>query len=132
MRWHAPQPALLCHSRPPARLPNKCHGCSPHTLTRSSPPLTWDNKLAAKAQAHANTCRWGHSDGRQLAGSGESIVSSGVACVWLVGGIGLKGSALCPALIGLHSALYAAPPDAHQKLKHQPTFQLRPATLAVH
>lgn len=32
--------------------------------------------LAAKAQAHASKCRWGHTDGAGLQGNGESIMSS--------------------------------------------------------
>lgn len=40
------------------------------------PSLSWDSKLAAQAQAWADRCKWGHADGRTLAGSGESIYSS--------------------------------------------------------
>ena len=41
--------------------------------------LKWDASLAAKAQAHANGCKWGHSTGAALAGNGESIMSQPVA-----------------------------------------------------
>lgn len=42
------------------------------------PPLQWDASLAAKAQAHSNTCKWGHSSGNDLgrARAGESIFAN--------------------------------------------------------
>lgn len=41
-----------------------------------APPLVWDAAIAKRAQGHANACKWGHSTGQELQGSGESIYSS--------------------------------------------------------
>lgn len=57
------------------------------------PALKWDAALAAKAQAHADKCSWGHSNGRSLYPNGESIVRRGAAG-WLPkrAGVALPGS----------------------------------------
>lgn len=57
-----------------ASAPQAAHRCCPSAIPCSVPPLKWDAALAAKAQAHANKCSWGHSNGRTLYPNGESIV----------------------------------------------------------
>ncbi|KAI3433330.1 hypothetical protein D9Q98_003148 [Chlorella vulgaris] len=47
-----------------------------HNTTGTVKRLVWDTALAAKAQAHADTCTWGHTGGAALQGNGESIMSS--------------------------------------------------------
>lgn len=54
-------------------------------------PLVWDNTLAAKAQAHADTCEWGHTPGRQVYPNGESIVRKQQWCMQRAGLLVLAG-----------------------------------------
>lgn len=71
-----PGPALSCEQRhcvAPCLRPSR----SSSTILCSVPLLKWDAALAAKAQAHANKCSWGHSNGRTLYPNGESIVRRG-------------------------------------------------------
>ena len=62
-----------------------------HNTVRANyqaPPLTWDATIASRAQAHANTCVYGHSsvDERKTYGFGENIAAGGnrvnVGSIW--------------------------------------------------